>query len=234
METRATAFGVDKVYAKKVETRERVIDGRKVKVTAKAEFYSLGGTQQPYFSVTVENAWEILPRGGRRNLGCGCMHDLIEKVFPEWKHMLKWHLVSADKPMHYVENSMYHASEKDCWGFLKGQQKTDKKSGLPLWSIRPQPLHSYTQGATREEAIAAYVNTLIVEPVVGEGKVPEFNHFRSAAVWPDISDAQIIELRDSGKLKEALVERLPALMDQFYNEMQEFFGCEDLRGAHKV
>lgn len=224
---------MDKIYAKKVETRERVIDGRKMKATAVAKFYSLGGRQKPYFSITVENSWEILPRGGRRQGGCGCMHELIAKMWPEWEHMLKWHLVNAEQPMHYISNALHFASEKDCWGALKNQHRTDNKSGLPLWSIRPQPLYSYIEGATREEAIAAYVKTLIVEPVLGEGKVPEFNHFRSAAIWPEITDAEIIELRNSDKLKEALEARLPALMEQFYSEMQDFFG-EDLRGVHNV
>lgn len=40
----------------------------------------------------------------------GCCHDMIEVVFPELKHLIKWHLMSSDSPMHYVANTVYHAS----------------------------------------------------------------------------------------------------------------------------
>ena len=39
----------------------------------------------------------------------GCIHDKIEKHFPELAQYLKWHLCSTDGPMHYVANSLYHA-----------------------------------------------------------------------------------------------------------------------------
>jgi hypothetical protein len=42
---------------------------------------------------------------------CGCCHDELSKVFPEIKHLIKWHLVSSDSPMHYIANTTYHASQ---------------------------------------------------------------------------------------------------------------------------
>lgn len=41
---------------------------------------------------------------------CGCIHEIIEFVFPELKHLIKWHLVDTRGPMHYVANTVYHAS----------------------------------------------------------------------------------------------------------------------------
>lgn len=48
---------------------------------------------------------------GGRCLSCGCLHEDFARIFPELEHLLKWHLVSSHGPMHYLENSMYHAEQ---------------------------------------------------------------------------------------------------------------------------
>lgn len=50
----------------------------------------------------------------------GCLHEDIARVFPELAHLIKWHLCSTDGPMHYVANTVYLASDRDCRGFAKG------------------------------------------------------------------------------------------------------------------
>lgn len=50
---------------------------------------------------------------GRRCVAGGCCHEEIAKHFPELKHLIKWHLVSSDEPMYYIENTTYHARNKD-------------------------------------------------------------------------------------------------------------------------
>lgn len=57
----------------------------------------------------------------------GCIHEDIEKCFPEFKHLIKWHHMNADEPMHYVSNTLYHASNRDCWGKLKGEVRSTNK-----------------------------------------------------------------------------------------------------------
>lgn len=42
----------------------------------------------------------------------GCIHDEISKHFPELKHLIKWHLMSSDEPMHYIANTLFHARNK--------------------------------------------------------------------------------------------------------------------------
>lgn len=42
---------------------------------------------------------------------CGCCHNELASIFPEIKHLIKWHLVSSDSPMHYIANTTYHASQ---------------------------------------------------------------------------------------------------------------------------
>lgn len=44
---------------------------------------------------------------------CGCIHEDIYKYFPEFRHLLKWHLMSSNSPMHYIANSIYHAENED-------------------------------------------------------------------------------------------------------------------------
>lgn len=60
-------------------------------------------------------------RGRDKTDMCGCIHKEIEKYFPEFKHLIKWHLMSSEAPMHYVANSLYFASNRDCHGKLKGE-----------------------------------------------------------------------------------------------------------------
>lgn len=55
----------------------------------------------------------------RKNENCkycecgGCIHDEIKKYFPEFKHLIKWHLVSSDGPMHYIANTIYWAKDRE-------------------------------------------------------------------------------------------------------------------------
>lgn len=51
---------------------------------------------------------------------CGCIHDEITKHFPELAHLIKWHMVSTDGPMHYL-SAAYLAGDRDHWGLRKGE-----------------------------------------------------------------------------------------------------------------
>jgi len=67
---------------------------------------------------------------------CGCQHDVVEKVFFEFAHMIKWHLVSTDSPMHYIANSLYYAKEqylqaaRDCAVWPEAELKDFTKENL--------------------------------------------------------------------------------------------------------
>lgn len=39
--------------------------------------------------------------------GSGSIHEEIAKYFPEFKHLIKWHLCSSDGPLHYISNTKY-------------------------------------------------------------------------------------------------------------------------------
>lgn len=66
--------------------------------------------------------------GERDWVACGCLHTEIAQVFPELTHLIKWHLVSTDSPMHYVANTIYHASNRDHRGLLKGERSTNPRT----------------------------------------------------------------------------------------------------------
>jgi len=58
---------------------------------------------------------------------CGCIHDEIQKYFPELASLIQWHLVSTDSPMHYTANTLSHAGDKDCWGRRVGEPSSFDK-----------------------------------------------------------------------------------------------------------
>lgn len=140
----------------------------------------------------------------------GCMHEAIIKEFPELAPYIKWHLCSSDGPMHYIANTLYHASDRDYCGLLKGERKQlcNGKSGLPAWQIV----------ATKSEWVDSAEMpttplTIAWEPVwiVGEGKERQLDYARSTAVWPEATEAELT----SPNLKQRLEERLPQLLADF-------------------
>jgi len=72
------------------------------------------------FSITGD-----IYKAGRRSdsafLTGGCIHEEIEKHFPELTQYIKWHMTSTDGPMYYLANSLYHASDKDYKGKRAGE-----------------------------------------------------------------------------------------------------------------
>jgi hypothetical protein len=55
------------------------------------------------FSITA-SIWRPGYRDGEAG---GCLHNEIAAAFPELAPLIKWHGVSVDSPMHYVENTLY-------------------------------------------------------------------------------------------------------------------------------
>lgn len=128
----------------------------------------------------------------------------------EFRKFLPFHLFDANGPMHYVANSLYHASDKDCWGLKKGEVVHRKdKDGRPLWQLKHQPLAVGDKPPPQEW-----------EPVVriGEGKEPNLAHARSCACWPD---AELCDFTE-----EKLLARLPALMKEFVTVCGEYLPQE--------
>lgn len=51
----------------------------------------------------------------------GSIHEEIARYFPELAHLIRWHCVSTDSPMHYVANTLYHAGDRDHRGKRAGE-----------------------------------------------------------------------------------------------------------------
>ncbi len=126
----------------------------------------------------------------------GMIHNEIGKHFPRLKPYLKWHGCTTDGPLHYLENTLYHASEipvdtgKRCL-YLEGvfikvcdphevEEMRKKYGNLAKFELFPNPM----------------------------AKEPDLELARKSAIWPD---ATLEQLRD----KKALLDRLPKLMQEF-------------------
>lgn len=168
--------------------------------------------------------------GGRWAAG-GCCHRDIEERAPALAPLLKWHLVSTDGPMHYLANTCYHASDKDHRGLRKGEtrQLRNGRTGLPVWRLAvvapsgkevKTGTRSWTDSETKPpKAGAAKWLPVLIE---GEGKERDLDAARSCAVWPDAPDEILTGPRED--LELVLVERLPALLEEFRRAMVETCG----------
>jgi len=72
------------------------------------------------FAITAE-VWTSESRRRHDVAACGCLHDDIAKVFPEFAQLIKWHLMSEDGPWGYINNTVYHAGDRDYNGRRKGE-----------------------------------------------------------------------------------------------------------------
>jgi len=215
------------------------------------------------FSITgdVYNAGK---RGDSDMIACGCVHDYIRAIsVPELNQFIKWHLCSTDGPMHYIENTMYHARNTDYKGLEKGEysayvnkvvSREIKNNGKPVILYtkndgEPVILYIKNNGepVTLYTSETMYTNkqcnpnleksnvkemaklkefmdslepdlqaTVIYEPCEwskSEGKEIDIEGARKCAIWPD---ATLEQLSD----KDALLERLPALMQAFKADVE--------------
>lgn len=216
------------------------------------------------FSITGEIRNSKL-RGPDKVEMCGCIHEEIMQHFPDLVPLIKWHLTSTDGPMHYVSNALYLVSDKDCWGYKKGEPKDYKTaiffSDVPIplkdygtkfvqfvkdtdpktltiveCPYKDQDRHKFSPKYTfnqfntykdktgpdwygapfdslreAEQVLEALKNCLVSYQTfptsVGEGKTPDLEAARNAAIWPEAT------LEDF--TKEKLEARLPSLMIEF-------------------
>lgn len=221
--------------------------------------------QDAYFSMTAD-LYDNRVRSEKGLVAGGCLHDEIKTHFPEFAHLIKYHLVSTSQPMHYVANALYHASDKDCWGYNKGEPSRFEThiffNDVPIpYKIKNQTFIKWLQdqdfknleiqeigfikknnetydfkpkytflgfGSTwydclfdSRDDIEAFKKALLTCKVefkrivtkYGEGKEPDIDAARSCAIWPD---AQLSDFT-----KENLEKRLPELMKQFRNDLDQ-------------
>lgn len=143
--------------------------------------------------------------------GGGCCHAEIAEAFPELAGVIKWHLCSSDGPLHYVANTVYHAGDRDHNGLRRSEARQLRgKTGQLAWIMRSVPTRYHDGDAPPTDTV-----TLRWEPLTceGGGKARELDLARSSAVWPDATDAELMQEPEA--LKLALLARLPALLAEF-------------------
>ena len=87
-------------------TKVHIIDNDVYEVKVEVRYDDRCGNGHNTFSFSTE-----VCINGRWSYS-GWNEEVITKNFPELVKYLKWHLVSSDGPMHYIENSIYFAREK--------------------------------------------------------------------------------------------------------------------------
>lgn len=199
-------------------------DGHNKKIIVNIRFDDQCGNGKNSFSITGEI--KNLSLRSRDNVeSCGCIHDDIEKHFPELKKYIHFHLMSANEgPMHYVANALYFVSDRDCNGLLKGEKRqiVNGKSKLPVWhlvavdKITGEEFETYQIDRSidaLEKPESKYTLEYRSWCRIGEGKEIEIDKARHTARWPEA------ELKDF--TKENLEKRLPMLLENLKNAVEE-------------
>lgn len=208
------------------------IDGGHGKLVIKIRYDDKCGNGHNSFSITADMYRDELEYSG------GCIHDDIREFAPEYAHLIKWHLMSSDEPMHYVANTMYHARNTDCNGLLKGEYSAYELTIVSDEIAKDKNIVIYKSGQMYNNkqnnpnlkksndkelsAIEEFKANLIVkhETVktnssysLSEGKEPDIEAARNCAIW---EDATLEQLQD----KEQLQARLPVLIEEFKSAVE--------------
>lgn len=101
------------------ERRTAEVDGETVLMHAEIRFDDECHNGKNSFAITGYG-WFNQVKARDCDFG-GCCHEMIAKVFPELEPLIQWHLVCSDGPIHYIANTLYHASDCDSRGFAKGE-----------------------------------------------------------------------------------------------------------------
>lgn len=96
-------------YQKQFFTKEIMIDDKKGRIECVIRFDDECKNGHNSFSITGSIYSSRKSDADRYHVAGGCIHEEIEQYFPEFKHLIKWHLCSTDAPLHYVANTTYHA-----------------------------------------------------------------------------------------------------------------------------
>jgi len=182
-------------------------NGQEYVLIAHARYDDECGNGHNTFSITgeIRRAKQGQSIGGDCE-SCGCIHEDIAKWLPELAPYIKWHLMSSDGPMHYIDNTVYHAQSygpRYAWVYYTGPQDP-----LGIENVRERLL-----GYERADKAKAAEGQPGYRVVWDEKTAKEANldYARSSAVWPDATDEDLL----APGLEERLQARLPRLMEEF-------------------
>jgi hypothetical protein len=159
---------------------------------------------------------------GFKAVASGCIHDEIAQYAPELAHVLPYHLVDANGPMHYLVNSLFLAGDRDCWGNNKDVQVRHKTENTLKWRLPVSPFTSVYAAAKPEPRIRHFV------PVLGRGKERELDTIRHVLVWPDATDEQLSQ--PEPELRKLLAKTFPGLDQTTLTDVLYWAGVRDCFG----
>lgn len=183
------------------------------RIVAKIRYDDQCGNGHNTFAITAD----IYTKANARLMdkGCnvasymgGCCHDEFIEAFPDYAHLVKWHLCSSDGPLHYVANTLYHALEhgpNKAWVYEYPREIAGVK-------VKGNCL-VYTDLVKAQEMVESKPDQLYLVVDEKTAKVANLDHARSSAIAPEATPEQ---LRD----KQWLEDRLPELMSEFKADIE--------------
>lgn len=179
--------------------------GQKVDLIIELKYDDDCGNGHNTFSITGT----LYKAGKRRDSAiiiCGCIHEVISELAPAFKKYIKWHLMSSDEPLHYIENTIYHASKIEKYNYYVYLK--DEEEEIDKLLCMTDERHA------RNIRMKYGQNITIKKKPELSNKEPDLEKARASAIAPD---ATLEQLQD----KEWLKERLPKLLEEFKAAMEE-------------
>lgn len=97
---------------KEIEILNHTYGGQKVDLIIHLRYDDECGNGHNSFSITGD-LYETGKRSERALISCGCTHDEIRAIAPEYTKYIKWHLMSSDEPLHYIANTIFWATTNE-------------------------------------------------------------------------------------------------------------------------
>lgn len=157
------------------------------------------------FSITVES---------KNDTYGGCMHNTVCKVFPEFAHLIKWHLCSSNGPHAYIANTLYFAVDNR----VKAAEKLEKaRDSLTVYVNA----NGYRSCESFAEQYMKDIGMLKASISIAEDRLkkacgPDLKAAQRAAIAPDATLEQL-------QNKAWLEARFPSLVHEFKTVMDETF-----------
>lgn len=102
-------------------TKNINFEGKPCVMTVKIQYDDECENGHNSFSITGD-----IKNSRRYEMG-GCIHEEIAKFFPEFKHLIKWHLMTSEGPLYYIDNTTFE--------FKRGNIEQAKM--WAVWGVTP-------------------------------------------------------------------------------------------------
>jgi len=97
----------------KTFTKQIKVNGKSGRIVCEIRYDDRCGNGRNSFTITGSIYLHPTSSADRYFASSGCIHSEIQNYFPEFKHLIKWHLMNSDAPMHYIANTIYWARENN-------------------------------------------------------------------------------------------------------------------------